>query len=268
MLVMQLPVARTFLFACLLVTARGAASGTADFPGRIAGNGLNATYYLAADVDSALPLLRLESLEELIALGQAQLAEGIGRAEVEAEARRVRLSIEELLEAKRIVTVSYGTLVTALGAEQTIYVDMFADPAIAYGRKTPGFRTRVRVDDGPLQGRVLYGDAHTVVARDIAVAGDAGWLRAEGTSWVFVFADVASARQFGERVAVDKDRQLTSFVMPGGSMDFVTRDTRCLVLQLDPTGQYALVLVAMHGQIREMWAVRSMVAVSPPAEGR
>ena len=231
--------------------------------GRIAGDGPDASYYLAKDVDAGIVINHLHTLEFYKAQGEPTANLGYHLADVDAALVKVRAAMAALTKKGHIIAVVYNLPVTTTEKQVTVSYTMFPDTKIAFGRGYAATLTRVRVDDGQLKGREFY--ARRLVDRTHVVQSDRAWLRVPGMKAIALTENPKQVTKFWEALA-KKDPVASAQAYIDGNFVQVPPDTQCDVMQLSTDHNYALVRVTKDGALHNYWVLATVASLDAPAK--
>lgn len=248
----------------LALAAFGAEAPAAEsgVKARIAGDGPDASYFLAKDVDAGIAINQLHTLQYYQHQGEPRVPLGYHLTDVDAALARVRKSCEALQKKGRLVAVVYNLPVTTVEKEQTVLYPMFPDTKIAFGRDYSATLTKVRVDDGPLKGREFY--ARRLVDRQHVVDSDRAWLRVPDMKAVPVSENEKAAARFWTALAKgDKTASAQAYI--DGNFVQLAPDTACTVIRLSSDHLFAQIRVTKDGALHDYWVLATAASLDPPS---
>ena len=255
-----------FLGGLILALAAAGAPVFAVDPGvkgRIAGDGPDASYYLAKDVDAGIVINHLHTLEVYKAQGEPTAKLGYHLADVDAALVKVRAAIAALVKKGHIIAVAYNLPVTTTEKELAVSYTMFPDTNIAFGKGYGATLTRVRIDDGQLKGREFF--ARRLVDRTHVVVSDRAWLRVAGMKAIPLTENTKEVTKYWTALA-KKDQVASAQAYIDGNFVQVPPDTQCDVMHLSTDHNYALVRVTREGALHNYWVLATAASLDAPAK--
>jgi hypothetical protein len=253
------------LIAAVVFTVAGYGAAAfaveAGVKARIAGDGPEAKYYLAKDVDAGIVINHLHTLEFYKSQGEPKTDLGYHLGDIDTALEHVRTTRDGLLKKGRIIEVAYNLPVTTVEKEQTVNYTMFPDTEIVFGKGYTATVTRIRVDEGPLKGHMFY--ARRLVDKTHVVATDRAWLRAPGMKAVPVSDDAQAVARFWKALA-QNDKIASAQAYIDGNFTQLPLDTPCIVVRLSEDHAFAQVRATKEGEPNDFWVLATIASLESP----
>jgi hypothetical protein len=245
----------------LLCAATASGADEVGVKARIAGDGPDAKYYLAKDVDAGIAISQLHTLEYYKTLGEPTTPLGFHLKDIDTALKRVQTTIDAFERKGRILAVQYNLFVTTVEKNQIVHYKMFPDTDIKFGKDYTGPLTRVRVDDGPLKGRELY--ARRLVDRNAVVVSDRAWLRAPGMKAIPVSLDADAAKRYWKALAKN-DQTAAAQAYIDGKFAQVALESECSIVAFSSDHLLVQVLVKDDTAPHGYWVLATIASPEPP----
>ncbi len=249
------------LLVALLAHRAASAGAQPGTKGRIAGDGADAKYWLAKDVEAAIVINQIHTLEFYKTQGEPGMDLGYHLKDIDDALAKLQATALTLEKKGRLVRTRYNQPVTAVENEQDVKYPMFPDKNIAFGRDYVGKLTKITVDDGALKGREYY--ARRLVDRNHVVATDRAWLKVPGMKAVPVSEDQKATGQYWTAMA-KSDSTASAQAYIDGNFTQVAQNTQCTVLTLSSDHNFALVRVKKDGLDHDYWVLAAAASLDAP----
>ena len=229
--------------------------------GRLAGDGPGGRYFLAKDVAAGTVVDHAHALVDLKLKGEPKPGAGFQLKDVDDALKNVLDKLQGLVKAGTVVEVPYGTLVTGVEPGSPVHYVLFPNTKIEFGKDRAGELTKVRVDEGPLEGKLFY--ARHLVDRKKLVVSDRVWLRAPGMTAVPLSEDPEQAVKFWRAMGVNKKATAAKVYTEGKFVD-MPLETECIVTGISANSLFARVRAKNGDAPHEYWVLASIPSVEPP----
>lgn len=254
----------TILGSMLLAASVTAAwAFDAGFKGRLAGSGPDGTYYLATDREGVELVSRVRDIRVILGDDPTLVLAGVPRAMLEKELARLEQEQATLVDSGRLIPAQYNTLVTATEKDLLIRFPLVSDPTETYGSNHSGTLLKVRIDEGPLQGRELFvANTYQLKSRDLLVAADRVWIHGQANAaipaglnledtekfwWAYLMRDGATAQAL-----IDAGKIVP---VPPGLQGTVTDDKNYKYAEIE--------VVSDKGPVK-IWVMKEVLSLQPP----
>jgi len=229
----------------------------------MAGRGVDGPYYLAADVDAVKLATRRRRLKQLLD-DVRQPISGDLRAAVEKDFTGCDAEQAAMLTSGRLVAVPYNTVVTSLEKDELLTFPLLSDPTQTFGGRTTATKQKLRVDDGPFQGRELYVvDAWELRSLTQLVATDRVWVRAGPNAQIPVGTSQADISRFWDAYR-RQDAAIVQGMIDSGQILPLPAETQGTVSDAQDMF-YVEVEAALGGATRKVWVPTAFLSLQPAA---
>jgi hypothetical protein len=255
------------LGAMLLLAAAPVAAPTptpapaVGWKARIAGDGPQATYYLAAGVDAATVVDHMHVLQFYRSKGEPAAPAGFTLSDITAALAYVQADLEAYKKLKKIVEVPYNLPVTTLEKSKAVKFQLFPETDIAYGKSYEGTVTKVRVEAGPQKGKELY--ARWLVDRTSLAVADRVWLRAPGMKAIPLSEDAEAVAKFWR--ALSKNLKATAAELhTQGRFVEAPQDTQCTITAISANNLFVRVRFDEPPGTVDYWILATIASLDAP----